>query len=170
MNHTVYLGVGSNLGDREENCCTAISYLQQHPHVMVKKISKWYETDAQTLEGEAQPKFINGAIKIFTDLQPEELLNFLKEVEHKMGRTMSVAKWQPRPIDLDILFYDNKILENQKLTIPHPRVDKRMFVLKPLCDIDRDLVHPLYKKTIKELLQLRSQEAGGRIQNKATDS
>ncbi|MFH1875040.1 MAG: 2-amino-4-hydroxy-6-hydroxymethyldihydropteridine diphosphokinase [Pseudomonadota bacterium] len=158
MNHTVYIGIGSNLGNREQNCQTAIDHLQAHPHVIVKAVSKWYETEAQTIDSEEQPKFINGAVKIVTDLQPEELLNFVKEVEHKMGRTISDARWQPRTIDLDLLFYNNTFFENHRLTIPHPQADKRSFVLEPLCDIDENLVHPIYKKTVKELLNSRREK------------
>ncbi|MCG2709811.1 MAG: 2-amino-4-hydroxy-6-hydroxymethyldihydropteridine diphosphokinase [Thermodesulfovibrionales bacterium] len=142
-----YISIGSNLGDREENCRQAIKLIEKNG-IVVKKQSLMYETEPWGVKD--QPKFINMAIEAETDKKPEELLRVLEEIEKEIGRTETV-KWGPRVIDLDILFYDDLILKTQDLEIPHPLMHERAFVLKPLCEIAPDKRHPVTEKTVKEM-------------------
>lgn len=151
MKHTVYIGIGSNLGNRRENCEAAVCRLDTSSKIEVNAISNWHETKALVLDDENHSNYINGAVKISTDLEPLELLNTLKMIESKMGRLQNDPKWSDRIIDLDILLYDDLIYACEKLTIPHPLLEKRTFVLQPLCDIEPELIHPVLKKTVKEL-------------------
>ena len=144
--HTVYLALGSNLGDRHENMRQAVAALS--PQVDIKAKSHIYETDPWGYED--QPKFLNMAVRGLTYLEPEQLLKHLKRLETALGRQMTFANG-PRSIDIDILFFDDLILDTPVLTLPHPRLHERGFVLLPLMDIGPDLVHPLLKKSIREL-------------------
>lgn len=146
---TVYIGIGSNLGNREENCRKAIDLLKENG-IIVKKQSSMYETEPWGVKD--QPKFMNMAVEAETDKTPEELLEILKRTEKEIGRT-ETTKWGPRIIDLDILFYDDLILKTENLEIPHPFMHEREFVLKPLCEIAPDKKHPVTGKTIKEMLE-----------------
>jgi 2-amino-4-hydroxy-6-hydroxymethyldihydropteridine diphosphokinase len=146
--HIAYLGIGSNLGNRVENCERAIGLLEKGG-IKVSNRSSRIETDPWGVED--QPKFINMAIEIKTSLQPHDLLAVLKKIEDKVGRK-TTSRWGPREIDLDILLYNETVLETEDLIIPHPGIEKREFVLKPLADIAPDLVHPVLKKSISELL------------------
>ena len=144
--HRVYLALGSNIGDREANLKQALRLLP--PEVAVDKISRLYETvPAYVLE---QPSFLNIAIAGKTDLSPENLLTYVKNIETEMGRTR-VLRFGPRRIDLDIILYDNLTLDLPGLQIPHPRMAERAFVLRPLADIAPDLAHPALGLTIGEL-------------------
>ena len=150
---TVYIGIGSNVGDREENCEEAIRQLIEHG-IMVNKMSSLMETEPWGMTN--QQKFVNMAIEAHVNLKPEDLLSVLKKIEHEMGRLPSV-KWGPRLVDLDILFYDDLVMKTYDLEIPHPYIKERDFVLKPLAEIAPEKVHPVLKKTVSELLQfLRS--------------
>ena len=151
MNHVAYIGIGSNLGDRNANCVSALRKLKETGCIDVIASSQWRETQALTPDGETQPNYINGVIKVFTDLSPEDLLKKLKEIERKLGRPKEHKKWSLRTIDLDILFYDDLVLTSGDLVIPHPEIQKRVFVLEPLCDIEPKLLHPVLKKTVSEL-------------------
>jgi 2-amino-4-hydroxy-6-hydroxymethyldihydropteridine diphosphokinase len=148
---TSYLGIGSNLGDRIENIGASIRYLKSIPRISVGQISRVYESPACG-GPKNQPKYLNAAVKIHTALTPSDLLGVLKSIESKLKRKSSV-KWGPRTIDLDILFYGDLVLLSDKLSIPHPLLHKRIFVLKPLSEIAAGLMHPLYKKSIKNLLE-----------------
>ncbi len=143
----VYLALGSNLGEREANLRQALDQLGMRVHLTTQ--SPIYETEPWGVT--AQPRFLNLAVAGETDLGPHELLQFLKQIEQAMGRVPTV-RYGPRLIDLDILFYDNVILESPDLTIPHPRLAERRFVLEPLADIAPDLVHPQLGLTMGELL------------------
>jgi GTP cyclohydrolase-4 len=142
-----YLGLGSNLGEREENLRQALTLLSLK--VNVEEVSSIYETEPVGYK--KQPLFLNLACRITTNLPPEELLHLAKDIETRMGRVPSGQKNSPRPIDIDILFYDNKIMETQNLTIPHPRLKDRTFVLIPLAEIAPGLVHPKLDKSITQL-------------------
>ncbi|MBI4825127.1 MAG: 2-amino-4-hydroxy-6-hydroxymethyldihydropteridine diphosphokinase [Nitrospirae bacterium] len=144
---TAYIGIGSNLGDREENCMKAVSLLRDNG-IKVTKPSSMIETEPWGLEG--QPKFINMAVEAETALSPDALLKLLKNIESEIGREESV-RWGPRVIDLDILLYGDLVLKTPELEIPHPHIAGREFVLKPLSEIAPEKIHPVLKKSISEL-------------------
>ncbi len=137
MDHTVYIALGTNLGDRLANLRAAIKSLP--PDVSVLAESHVYETPPWGYAD--QPPFLNMAIKAETDLAPEPLLTYLKQLEVELGREQNF-RWGPRLIDLDILFYDELVVNTPPLVIPHPRLHERAFVLVPLLDVAPDLVHP----------------------------
>jgi len=142
----VYLCLGSNLGEREGNLAQALTLLSQK--VNLEKISSIYETEPVGYK--EQPLFLNLVCQITTDLNPEELLHLAKDIETKMDRMPSFRN-SPRLIDIDILFYGDKIVRTQNLTIPHPRLAKRAFVLIPLAELAPKLIHPELGKNIAEL-------------------
>ena len=145
---TAYISIGSNLGNREENCKKAIILLIDKG-LSIRKQSSMIETEPWGVE--EQPAFINMAVSVETPLPPEKLLILLNEIEIDLGRTKTF-RWGPRIIDLDILFYDDLVMEKPGLSVPHPHINDRDFVLRPLAEIAPDLVHPVLKKTVKELL------------------
>ncbi len=144
---TIYLALGSNLGDRYANLRAAITALP--PAVYVVQESPVYETPPWGYTD--QPAFLNMTLKGETALEPVELLQRLKNLETGLGRQPSV-RWGPRLIDLDILFYSDLVLETQGLVIPHPHLQERAFVLVPLADLAPDLLHPVFGKSIRDLL------------------
>lgn len=145
---TAYIGLGSNLGDRLLYLSDALEMLDKAGGVSVTKKSPVYETKPVGVTD--QPKFLNCAVQVQTTLTPDELLVVCRAIEEKLER-VRITKWGPRTIDLDILFYGNKVINEKMLKIPHPRIQDRGFVLKPLMDIAPDLIHPVFKSTIKEL-------------------
>ncbi len=143
----VYLGIGSNLGDKRDNCLSALERLSSKG-VSISKRSGLYETPPWGVED--QPDFVNMAVEAETGMSPEELLGTLKEIEKEMGREVGI-RWGPRLIDLDVLLYDDRIIQSKDLVIPHPLLHKRDFVLIPLAEISPERVHPVLNKTIREL-------------------
>ncbi len=143
----VYVGIGSNLGDRERNCLRAIELMEERS-LKVNRRSRTYETEPWGVKD--QPRFINMAVSVETALDPRKLLGLLKDVEKLMGRE-ETGRYGPRIIDLDILLYDSLVVKEPGLEIPHPLMHEREFVLVPLADITPDTVHPVLKKTIREL-------------------
>jgi 2-amino-4-hydroxy-6-hydroxymethyldihydropteridine diphosphokinase len=147
MAHTVYLGLGSNLGDRLVNLQAACSALT--PYACIFSASPVYETAPWGYTD--QPAFLNQVLGVETDLSPVELMATLKQVEADLGR-ISSFRYGPRLIDLDILFYDDLVLVTPGLVIPHPRLAERAFVLVPLAGLAPGLRHPVIGKTVSELL------------------
>jgi 2-amino-4-hydroxy-6-hydroxymethyldihydropteridine diphosphokinase len=147
MEHTVYIALGTNLGDRLTNLRAALRSLPTA--VTVIDESPVYETPPWGYED--QPAFLNMVVKAETDLEPEPLLTYLKQIEAELGREQNF-RWGPRLIDLDILFYDDLVIDTPPLVIPHPRLHERAFVLVPLADIAPGLKHPVLHKKISDLL------------------
>jgi 2-amino-4-hydroxy-6-hydroxymethyldihydropteridine diphosphokinase len=156
----VYIGIGSNMGRRLKNCRDALWNLQASG-VFVEKVSSPMKYEAG--EGEGQPDSINMVARILTKMSPRELLQAIKGVELRMGRKPDQERSGPRPIDMDILLYGDRVINEEGLIIPHPLMHKRTFVLGPMMEIEPDVVHPVFGKTIKELaheLRARLQASG----------
>ncbi len=152
MKHTAYLGIGSNLGDQLKNVGEAIRLLEDHQLIKVVCLSHFYETEPLTLKGERQNWYTNCALKIRTSLNPVRLFHLMQDIEKLLGRVRS-HRWAPRAIDLDLLFFDDEIIRTKHLTIPHPGLHHRRFVLKPLAEIAPNLVHPIKGLPVKTLLK-----------------
>jgi len=146
VKHIAYIALGTNLGERLANLRAAIQSLP--PDVNVLAESHIYETPPWGYED--QPAFLNMVVKGETDLEPEALLTYLKQLEVELGREQNF-RWGPRLIDLDILFYDDLVIDTPPLVIPHPRLHERGFVLVPLADVAAEFVHPVLGKHIWEL-------------------
>jgi 2-amino-4-hydroxy-6-hydroxymethyldihydropteridine diphosphokinase len=147
MNHITYIALGTNLGDRLANLRAAIRSMP--PEIIVLAESHVYETPPWGYEN--QPAFLNMVIKAETGLEPKALLAYLKQIEVELGREQNF-RWGPRLIDLDILFYDDLVFDTPPLVIPHPRLQERAFVLVPLADVAPDLVHPVFHRSVSDLL------------------
>ena len=146
-----YVAIGSNKGNRAANIERAMQLLKENEEIEVVIASSLIESEPEG--GLPQENYLNGAIHVRTELTPLELLSQLKMVERRLGRQKGPVN-SPRPMDLDILFYDDVVIvEGKTLSIPHPRLDRRLFVLKPLSEIAPDVVHPRLKKTVRELLE-----------------
>lgn len=144
--HTVYLALGANLGDRRANLAAALAALP--PHVWVERVSHLFETEPAYVTD--QPRFLNAVLRGVTGLTPVALLARLKQIEQELGRAAG-PRFGPRPIDLDILLYDDLALDSPDLTIPHPRMAERPFVLVPLAQIAPDLTPPGWSAPVAAL-------------------
>jgi len=149
--HAAYLSVGSNIGDKAANCRRGIQALGAHPGVEVRCCSRLYRT--APVDYTDQDWFVNAAVRVATVLAPEALLDWLLEVERAAGRQRRGVRFGPRVLDLDIILFDDLVLGTERLTIPHPRMHNRRFVLQPICDMDPQLVHPVLKTPMDELLE-----------------
>ena len=139
MNHRVFLGLGSNLGEPRRNILRAVDLLREQSQCEAAQLSPLYVTPP--MGGVTQPDFINAALEIYTPLAPLDLLEICKAIEQDMGREQSV-RWGPRLIDIDILLYADRIIDEPNLSIPHIGLGERSFVLYPLADLDSQLVIP----------------------------
>ena len=146
-----YISIGSNIGDKLAHCQNGIDALT-HPNISgLKGQSRFYRTEPVDYEDQAW--FVNGVVKVETLLDPDSLFKRAKQIEKNAGRTDPGVRFGPRVLDLDILIYDDLIMDTEHLVIPHPRMHKRRFVLQPFCDINPEIEHPLLRKDMKSLLE-----------------
>lgn len=157
--HIAYISVGSNIGNKLENCKKGVDALIRSDSVTLKTQSPCYKTDP--VDYLNQDWFINYVIKIETSIDPFELLNRLKSIQRDAGRIRDEIRFGPRILDMDIILFDDKIIKTTTLTIPHPRMHKRRFVLQPVCDIDPEIIHPVFKKNMNYLLDSLDDEGQG---------
>ncbi|MEX0746681.1 MAG: 2-amino-4-hydroxy-6-hydroxymethyldihydropteridine diphosphokinase [Rhodothermales bacterium] len=150
-----YLALGSNLGDRPGYLRGAAAAFRDHPQIIVSAVSPVYESPAHTISSnESQPPFLNAVLEIQTSLDPIELLELCQGIERRAGRERTADRWAPRTLDLDVLIFGKTTLRRDGLTIPHPRIAERAFVLRPLADIAPDLlVPPPYSASVRHLLE-----------------
>jgi 2-amino-4-hydroxy-6-hydroxymethyldihydropteridine diphosphokinase len=147
VNKLVYLSLGSNVGDRTGNLRSAIAALEQVGRV--KAVSSFYETEPVALA--AQPWFLNCAVAVETELMPRQLLSRVLAIEQSLGRRRLQPKG-PRNIDIDILLFGSSVIETAQLTVPHPAMHERRFVLEPLAEIAPEARHPVFKRSVREML------------------
>lgn len=147
----LYLGIGSNLGDKERHIEAAVNHIEELVGKIVSR-SALYVTEPWGFSSENS--FINAVVGVETVLSPRNVLDATKEIERQMGRTRKSSKgrYEDRIIDIDILLYDNWIIEEADLMIPHPLMSQRLFVMEPLCEIAPEFIHPVLRTSIKELL------------------
>lgn len=148
-----FIGIGSNVGDREGHLERARAGLAALPGTSLAKWSRVYETEP--VGPVAQGNFLNCAAELLTALDPFELRRRLARIETEEGRDAAArkVKWGPRTLDLDILLFDDRVISTDELIVPHPMMHERLFVLRPLCDLDAKLVHPLLEMTVADLLK-----------------
>ncbi len=150
FSHTACIGVGSNLGEKQDNCLKGIAALTSEGRSRMMKQSRMYRTEpVDYLE---QDWFVNCVVLIETGLDPFELLAGLQAIQRKAGRIQDIIRFGPRILDMDIIFYDTIVIDHSDLILPHPRLHIRRFVLQPLCDIVPDWRHPILDQTVRELL------------------
>jgi 2-amino-4-hydroxy-6-hydroxymethyldihydropteridine diphosphokinase len=146
----VFIGIGSNLGDSRKNCIEAIDRINGHPGCEVLKISSFYSTEPVGVED--QNWFTNAVILINTCLEAEKLIKVLLGIEKEMGRIRTKSRWEARTIDLDILLFVDDIINEKNLTVPHPLMHKRRFVMAPMTDIEPEKIHPVLGKKMTQIL------------------
>ena len=148
--HTAFVGVGSNLGQKQDNCLHGIAALTADSHSRLLNQSRLYRTEP--VDYLDQDWFVNCAVQIETCLDPFELLAVLQDIQKKAGRISDAIRFGPRILDMDVIFFDATVTDHPALTLPHPRMHLRRFVLKPLCDMDPTLRHPILNQTVQQLL------------------
>jgi len=146
--HQAFIGFGSNLGNRLENCRKALDALEELPECSLLQTSSYYESSPVGVV--EQPSFINGVVQLETTGHAHWLMQQMLNIENILGRVRTL-KWGPRYIDLDLLFFDDLIIDSPELTVPHPLLHERLFVLEPLNEIAPDFRHPCLEKTVAEL-------------------
>lgn len=160
---TVYIGFGSNVGDRVDFCDRAVTLLSLLPHSTLTGVSLLYETEP--VFDHAQPGdgwFLNGVVQVDTDITPRSLMMVLREIERALGRE-DAHRAGPRTIDLDILFYGDRVIEEPDLVVPHPRLHQRRFVLMPLSELAPLLVHPVRQRSVNQMLADVDDRSGVRL-------
>lgn len=148
--HTAFVGLGSNIGRKQDNCLRGISELTSCGHTRLLNQSRQYRTEP--VDYPDQDWFVNCAIRIETCLDPFQLLAVLQDIQKKAGRVQDAIRFGPRILDMDVILYDDCVINHPDLTLPHPRMHLRRFVLKPLCDMDPGLRHPILNQTVQHLL------------------
>ena len=157
MSHLAYIALGSNLGDRNAHIAAAIDQLGDHDNIAVLKTSSIYET--QPVGGPPQqPDYLNAVVAVQTTLGALDLFECLRQIEENLHRQRSL-RWGPRTIDLDLLLYDQDIIDKPDLAVPHPRMHQRRFVMEPLTQIAPHVLHPILKRTAGRILQELMQNA-----------
>ncbi|WP_455378926.1 2-amino-4-hydroxy-6-hydroxymethyldihydropteridine diphosphokinase [Petrachloros mirabilis] len=152
MKETVYIGFGSNVGDRVDFCDRAVTLMSLLPHSQLTGVSLLYETEpVKDGSNPGDEWFLNGVVRLETEVTPKSLLSALREVERALGRNQD-NRSGPRTIDLDILFYGDRIIDEADLVVPHPRLHRRRFVLMPLSELDPLLVHPVRRLSVNQML------------------
>ena len=149
--HIAYISAGSNIGDRLQNCLRGIAALTEFGNSRILAQSRIYKTEP--VDYKDQNWFVNMMIKLETELDPFQLLDHIERIQRAAGRVHNPIRYGPRILDLDIILYDDRIIDNARLVVPHPRMHKRRFVLKPICDIDPAAIHPVLKQEMKFMLQ-----------------
>ncbi len=147
--HRVFIGLGSNEGDRLRMLSNAVQLLSTAPQVRVTQLAPIVES--QPLGGPPQGPYLNTVVELETALEPRPLLALLKTIERQLGRPAKGLRWGPRPIDLDVLLYEERVIDEPDLQVPHPRLHERWFVLEPLVQLAPEAVHPVLRHTIAEL-------------------
>ncbi|HBF12778.1 MAG TPA: 2-amino-4-hydroxy-6-hydroxymethyldihydropteridine diphosphokinase [Deltaproteobacteria bacterium] len=159
MQKQIFIGIGANLGSPLAQCQRALTLLSGHPQLHLVRTSSFYESEP-LVPGGVSPKtvpcYVNAVCEMTTELSPAKVLEILIQIEKEMGRERR-AKWESRIIDLDFLAYENVVLNSSQLTLPHPEMAHRSFVLVPLCEIAPQWMHPVLKKTVGEMVQLMGQ-------------
>jgi 2-amino-4-hydroxy-6-hydroxymethyldihydropteridine diphosphokinase len=149
------IGIGANLGDRLSSLRAALTHLGQCDGIVVERVAPVYESEAMVLEhADPQPAYLNTVVEVSTSLEPLELLDRLLEIESSLGRRREGSRWQPRTIDLDILLFGDRIISEPTLSIPHPGLRIRPFVLAPLADLAPEMrLPPDFTVTVREALE-----------------
>jgi len=154
--HIAYISAGSNMGDRLQNCRKGIEALTESGNSRILAQSCIYKTEP--VDYEDQDWFINMMVKLETAHDPFQLLDHIEHIQRAAGRIQDPIRFGPRILDLDIILYDDCIIDSDRLVVPHPRMHKRRFVLKPICDIDPAIIHPVLKQEMQFLLKRLGQD------------
>lgn len=151
LTHTVYISVGSNIGAKIDHCRFGISQVAAHRDIELTATSPFYRT--APVDYTDQDWFVNAAFRIATSLDAHELLRVTNHVQVAAGQGVKEIRFGPRTLDLDLIFYDQRVLKSSDLELPHPRMHKRRFVLQPICDIDPQFVHPVFGCCVQDLIE-----------------
>ena len=148
--HTAHIALGANVGDRERSIRDAVDHMNADADITVARVSSLFENPAVGGPPDS-PAFLNAAARLVTTLSPQQLLERMLDVEHRMGR-LRRTRWEPRVIDLDLILYGDEVIDTPTLRVPHPLMHERRFVLAPLAEIEPEVVHPLNRRTVREML------------------